>query len=38
MKTTEALSEDMSLKENSIAMSLSYCESCAFLSFLMECY
>lgn len=38
IKTTEASSEDMSLKENSIVLSLSYCKSCAFLSFLMECY
>lgn len=38
IKTTEASSEDMSLKENSITLSLNCCESCAFPSFLMECY
>lgn len=38
IKTIEAQSEDMSLKENSIALSLNYYESCAFPSFLMECY
>lgn len=38
IKTVEASAEDLSLKGNSIALSLNYCESCAFPLFLMECY
>ena len=38
IKTTEASSEDMSLKEDSGALSLNYSESCASPSFLMGCY